>query len=159
MTLDFALAAQAAVAAAVVGLLGVLGVLLLARRSPRWAAVLTPVIVVLAVAAGVLAGARAMVLEGTDLAVVLTILVAVVPVALVVGVVLVVALAGQRVIARLGWAADPHGRFRRGLGLVFILVGVAVALGWDRDLQAWILEHSPIQPWNLDSGFLPEGSA
>ncbi len=88
MTLDFALAAQAAVAAAVVGLLGVLGVLLLARRSPRWAAVLTPVIVVLAVAAGVLAGARAMVLEGTDLAVVLTILVAVVPVALVVGVVL-----------------------------------------------------------------------
>lgn len=75
------------------------------------------------------------------------------------GALLVVALAGQRVIARLGWAADPHGRFRRGLGLVFILVGVAVALGWDRDLQAWILEHSPIQPWNLDSGFLPEGSA
>lgn len=71
---------------------------------------------------------------------------------------LVVALAGQRVIARLGWAADPHGRFRRGLGLVFILVGIAVAVGWDRDLQAWILEHSPVQPWNLDSGFLPEGS-
>lgn len=71
---------------------------------------------------------------------------------------LVVALAGQRVIARLGWAADPHGRFRRGLGLVFIVVGIMVALGWDRDLQAWILEHSPVQPWNLDSGFLPEGS-
>ncbi|MGD9956964.1 MAG: sensor histidine kinase [Candidatus Nanopelagicales bacterium] len=88
MTLDLALAAQAAVAAAVVGILGVLGVLVLARRSPRWAAVLTPVVVVLAVAAGVLTGARAMVLEGTDLAVVLTILVAVVPVALVVGVVL-----------------------------------------------------------------------
>jgi signal transduction histidine kinase len=88
VTLDLALAAQAAVAAAAVGLLGVLGVLVLARRSPRWAAVLTPVIVVLAVAAGVLAGARAMVLEGTDLAVVLTILVAVVPIALVVGVVL-----------------------------------------------------------------------
>lgn len=88
MTLDLALAAQAALAAAVVGALGVLGVLVLARRSPRWAAVLTPVIVVLAVAAGVLAGARAMVLEGTDLAVVVTVLVAVVPVALVVGVVL-----------------------------------------------------------------------
>ncbi len=74
------------------------------------------------------------------------------------GTLLLVALAGQRLIARLGWAADPHGRFRRGLGLVFVLVGVAVALGWDRDLQAWILEHSPIQPWNLDSGFVPEGS-
>jgi cytochrome c biogenesis protein CcdA len=75
------------------------------------------------------------------------------------GTLLVVALLGQRVIARLGWAADPHGGFRRGLGLVFIVIGVAVGLGWDRDLQAWILEHSPIAPWNLDSGFLPEGSA
>jgi cytochrome c-type biogenesis protein len=75
------------------------------------------------------------------------------------GALLVVALAGQRVIAHLGWAADPHGRFRRGLGLAFVLVGVAVALGWDRDLQSWILEHSPVQPWNLDSGFVPEGSA
>lgn len=74
------------------------------------------------------------------------------------GTLLVVSLLGQRVIARLGWAADPHGRFRRWLGWVFVAVGVIVALGWDRDLQAWILEHSPIQPWNLDAGFVPEGS-
>jgi len=74
------------------------------------------------------------------------------------GTLLVVALLGQRVIARLGWAADPHGRFRRWLGWVFVAVGAIVALGWDRDLQAWILEHSPVQPWNLDSGFVPEGT-
>lgn len=88
MTLDLALAAQAALAAAAVGLVGVLVVLLVARRSPRWAAVLTPVIVVLAVAAGVMAGARSMVLEGADLAIVWTVLVAVLPVAIVVGVLL-----------------------------------------------------------------------
>jgi cytochrome c biogenesis protein CcdA len=68
---------------------------------------------------------------------------------------LAVALAGRRLIARLGWAADSHGTFRRVLGVVFIIVGVAVALGWDRSLQAWILEHAPFAPWELDSGFIP----
>ncbi len=70
---------------------------------------------------------------------------------------LAIALLGRRLIARLGWAADPHGRFRRILGVVFIVVGIGIALGWDRSLQAWILEHSPIAPWELDSGFIPEG--
>ncbi|MBK8469320.1 MAG: cytochrome c biogenesis protein CcdA [Candidatus Phosphoribacter sp.] len=71
---------------------------------------------------------------------------------------LAIALAGRSLVARLGWAADSHGRFRRILGAVFIVVGVGVALGWDRDLQAWILEHSPIAPWELDSGFIPAGA-
>lgn len=69
---------------------------------------------------------------------------------------LAVALAGQRVVRRLGWLADSHGWARRGLGIVFVVVGVVVATGWDRLLQAWILEHSPIAPWQLDSGFIPQ---
>ncbi len=44
---------------------------------------------------------------------------------------------------------------RRGLGLVFVGVGLMVLTGLDRDLQAWILEHSPVAPWELDSAFLP----
>ena len=86
--MDWTLAWQAAVAAAVVGLLGAFAVTVVARRSPVVAALLTPVTVVLAVAAGVLAGARSMALEGSNLEVVWTVLVATVPVALVVGVML-----------------------------------------------------------------------
>jgi cytochrome c biogenesis protein CcdA len=70
---------------------------------------------------------------------------------------LVIALLGQRAVRRLRWAADPHGWLRRGLGLVFVLVGIGVAFGWDRDLQSWLLEHSPVAPWELDSGFIPGG--
>ena len=88
MTVDWGLALQAAVAAAVVGLLGAIVVNAVARRSPVAAALLTPVTVVLAVAAGVLAAARSMVLEGGNLTVVWTVLVATVPVALAVGLML-----------------------------------------------------------------------
>ena len=86
--MDWALAWQAALAAALVGLLGAIAVTVVARRSPVAAALLTPVTVVLAVAAGILAGARSMALEGSNLEVVWTVLVATVPVALVVGLVL-----------------------------------------------------------------------
>ncbi len=88
MTVDWGLALQAAVAAAAVGLLGALAVTAVARRSPAAAALLTPVTVVLAVAAGILAAARSMVLEGGDLTVVWTVLLATVPVALCVGLLL-----------------------------------------------------------------------
>ena len=88
MNVDWGLALQAAVAAAVVGLLGAAVVTAIARHSPVLAALLTPVTVVLAVAAGTLAGARSMALEGANLTVVWTVLLATVPVALVVGVLL-----------------------------------------------------------------------
>jgi cytochrome c-type biogenesis protein len=68
---------------------------------------------------------------------------------------LAVALLGQRVIGTARWVADPYGPFRRGLGLVFILVAVVIIAGWDKDLQGWILDHSPVRPWELDADFIP----
>jgi cytochrome c-type biogenesis protein len=50
------------------------------------------------------------------------------------------AFAGQRVIAKLGWALNPHGTFRKVVGLLFVLVGVMVLIGGDRVLQSAILE-------------------
>lgn len=69
---------------------------------------------------------------------------------------LAIALLGQRFIGNARWAADPHSWFRRGLGIVFILVGIIIIFGWDKDIQTWILETSPIAPWELDSGFIPD---
>jgi len=72
------------------------------------------------------------------------------------GTLLVIALLGQRAIGTARWAADPNGWFRRGLGWIFIAVGIVIIAGWDKDLQIWILEYSPIRPWELDSGFIPQ---
>jgi len=77
----------------VVGLLGVVLVVALARRSVGRAANAAPVVVVVAVAAGVYASARAMFLRPEDSATVLLVLLSAVPVAAVLG-----ALVSRRVI-------------------------------------------------------------
>lgn len=68
-----------------------------------------------------------------------------------VGVLVAVALGGQRVVGRLRWAADPHSPLRRGLGVLFIVVGVLIATGFMLELEAWLLEHSPVAPWEIGS--------
>ena len=84
----------AAAVTLVVGLLGVVAVVALARRSVGRAAVAAPVVVVIAVAAGVYASSRAMFLQPEDSRTVLLVLLAAVPVAAVLG-----GLVARRVIA------------------------------------------------------------
>ena len=71
------------------------------------------------------------------------------------GTLLVIALLGQKAVGKARWIANPEGNFKRVLGIIFVLVGVAVILGLDKDLQFWILENSPIRLWELDKGFIP----
>ena len=66
-----------------------------------------------------------------------------------VSVLFAIALAGQRLVRRLRWAADPHSLFRRGLGVPFVVMGVLIATGLMQDVEAWVLENSPIAPWEI----------
>lgn len=61
-------------------------------------------------------------------------------------VLLLIAVAGQAATRKLGWLSDPSGWFRRSLGILFVAVGVAVVFGWDRDLQAYVLEQGWYDP-------------
>lgn len=61
-------------------------------------------------------------------------------------VLLIIALAGQSVVRKLGWLSNPNGWFRRTIGLLFIIVGIAVISGLDRDFQAFVLEHGWYDP-------------
>lgn len=73
------------------------------------------------------------------------------------GTLLVIALLGQKVMGKARWLANPDGNFKKVLGLIFILVGIAVVLGLDKDLQFWFIQYSPIRLWELDKGFIPVG--
>ncbi len=59
---------------------------------------------------------------------------------------LVITYAGQSLIKRLGWLANPEGLFRRTIGILFIIVGVAVIFGLDRKVQAYVLERGWYDP-------------
>jgi len=66
---------------------------------------------------------------------------------------LLVALLGGRLITKLGWATDPQSNFRRWLGAIFIIVGVVIIAGWDKDIQTWLIDlgiYDPIS--NIETG-------
>jgi cytochrome c biogenesis protein CcdA len=55
-----------------------------------------------------------------------------------------IALLGQRLASRLQFAADSRGLLKRGAGVLFIIIGIFIATGYDKKLEAWV----------LDSGYL-----
>ena len=62
------------------------------------------------------------------------------------GMLLLIALLGRGLVRRLGWMADPNGWFRRIIGVLFILVGLAVITGFDKQLQTWVLDAGLYDP-------------
>lgn len=61
-------------------------------------------------------------------------------------VLLLVAYLGQSFVRKVGWLANPNGWFRRVVGLLFLLVGVFVILGLDRQVQQYILDNGWYAP-------------
>ncbi len=62
------------------------------------------------------------------------------------GTLLLVASGGQAIIRRLGWLSNPNGWFRRGVGVVFVLVGLSVAFGIDKKVQTYVLDRGWYAP-------------
>ena len=63
---------------------------------------------------------------------------------------LVVSLAGRRFIARFSWAVDTHSLFRRLLGVVFILIGVAIIGGYEVRAETWVANHLPFDETKIE---------
>jgi cytochrome c biogenesis protein CcdA len=59
---------------------------------------------------------------------------------------LAVALSGQALVQKVGWLTDPKGWFVKLIGVLFILVGVSVVLGLDKQLQSFILDQGLYAP-------------
>lgn len=59
---------------------------------------------------------------------------------------LLIAYLGQAFAVRLRWLADPNGWLRRVIGVLFVLVGLAVVLGFDKDVQTFVLERGWYDP-------------
>lgn len=62
------------------------------------------------------------------------------------GTLLIVSYAGQAAVSKMGWLEDPNGAFRRIIGGLFIIVGLAVIFGFDKDIQTFVLERGWYDP-------------
>lgn len=69
-------------------------------------------------------------------------------------VLLAIALLGQRFVKKVRWAADPQGWFKKGLGVLFILVGIFILTGADKDLEAFLLDQGYYNPTFLEDSIL-----
>lgn len=54
---------------------------------------------------------------------------------------LLISIFGRALVQRLNWLSNPDGIFKKVIGGLFILVGVAVIFGFDRDFQTWVLDN------------------
>jgi len=57
---------------------------------------------------------------------------------------IIIALIGERIMAKVGKVSDPNGWFKKIFGVVFIMVAIAIISGYDKKLQISL----------LDAGFL-----
>ncbi len=57
------------------------------------------------------------------------------------GTLFIIAIVGQKLVDRLGVAIEPTGWFRRGVGILFLVVGLLVATGTMARIEAWMLER------------------
>jgi cytochrome c-type biogenesis protein len=66
---------------------------------------------------------------------------------------LLVAYLGRSIVARLRGVADPRGRVRKVIGILFILVALMILTGLDKKVQAYVLEqgwYAPIAEVEVD---------
>jgi cytochrome c biogenesis protein CcdA/thiol-disulfide isomerase/thioredoxin len=63
---------------------------------------------------------------------------------------LLVSVAGREFISRFSWAVDTHSLFRRALGVVFILIGVAVISGYQVKAETWVANHLPFDETRIE---------
>lgn len=56
-------------------------------------------------------------------------------------VLLLIGILGERFASRLAGFSDPKGWFKKGMGLLFVLVGIFIMLGLDKQLQTKILDN------------------
>ena len=56
------------------------------------------------------------------------------------GMLALISIAGSKIVQKLGWGINPNGWFKRILGIIFIIVGVLIATGLDKQLLALAVE-------------------
>lgn len=69
-------------------------------------------------------------------------------------VMLLIAFLGKRVMTVMNIAANPKGWFKRGLGILFLIVGIAIIFGLDKQFETFILDQGYLGVTNLEENLI-----
>jgi cytochrome c biogenesis protein CcdA/thiol-disulfide isomerase/thioredoxin len=72
---------------------------------------------------------------------------------------LAIGLLGRKMLAKAKWATNPHGWFQRFLAVLFILVGIFVATGWDKAVSTWLVEKDFLNLIKIEKKLVPKKSS
>lgn len=67
---------------------------------------------------------------------------------------LLIAVIGERFVSRLSGLSDPKGWFKRTIGVIFILLGLMIMLGYEKKLETAILNSGYLDVTKLEQGLL-----
>lgn len=68
---------------------------------------------------------------------------------------LAISLLGRKLISKLGWAVNPTGWFQRTVAILFIIVGLFVATGFDKKIETKVTQWAPSLS-RLEESFIPD---
>jgi len=61
---------------------------------------------------------------------------------------------GQSVTKRLRFAANPNGWFKKGLGVLLVLTSIVIITGFDKKIEAWVIEQGYLGPIMIEQQFI-----
>jgi cytochrome c biogenesis protein CcdA len=68
---------------------------------------------------------------------------------------LLITLFGRRITSRLAILSNPQGWFQKGIGVLFVVVGIFVATGWQKDVQTYLVEKDVFKLKVLEEKLVP----
>jgi len=72
---------------------------------------------------------------------------------------LVVSVVGQKIMNKLGIVADPRGWFKKTLGVIFLIVGIAIIGGFDKQAQILLLDNGFFDVTKIEQRLLEKNNA
>ncbi len=72
---------------------------------------------------------------------------------------LIISVVGQKIMNKLGVVADPNGWFKKTLGVVFLIVGIAIIGGFDKKTQIFLLDAGLFDVTKIEQSLLQKSDS
>lgn len=69
-----------------------------------------------------------------------------------------VAILGQKLVSKLGWAINPRGTFKKIVGILFIILGLAIVTGYEKKAEAWLLDKGFFDVTKIEQKLLEQNN-